>query len=204
MCFGGGSSDSGADEARAREEARRRRVNQGLERINRTFDKTFTDDFFDQREQAFLDFATPQLQQQYDDALEELTFALARAGKLNSSTQAERFADLQRDFDLQKTNVADQALEQASNLRSSVEQARSALVSQNNALGDVAAITNLANSQARAIQNEKPAFSPLGALFQNVSAGIATQADAERRGRATFNTGLFQSPFSGSGRTVSG
>ena len=36
-----------------------------------------------------------------------------------------------------------------------------------------------------------PNYNPLLALFEGVTAGIATQADLERRGRNRYDTGLF-------------
>jgi hypothetical protein len=162
----------------------------------------FDDDFYNQREQAYSQFAMPQLEDQYSKAQEGLLMALARTGRLQSSTRGERFGDLQRDYDIQKTNVADKARQYAGDARSQVERARSDLVALNNSVADPTAIAQQASLSSNAMRT-MPAFDPLAPLFQNVTEGIATQAELERRNAARYNTGFFAPSLnSGSGRVV--
>lgn len=200
MCKSGG--DGGAAAARAAEEARQGRIREGLNKINTTFNNTFNPDFYSDREQSYMDYATPQLEDQYDQAVKGLTLALARSGRLQSSTRGEKFADLQKEYDLARTNIADRARGYSNQARSSVEAARSDLVSQNSALANPSAIATQAINRADAL-SAKPTFEPLGAFFQNVTQGLATQADLERRGLSRYNTGLFlPAGASDSGRVV--
>ena len=81
MC-GGGSGDAAkqAEQERiARERQRRQRIEQGMASIDSTLDP-FNDDFFAEREQAYISNATPRLDDDIDRAKRDLIFALSRGG----------------------------------------------------------------------------------------------------------------------------
>lgn len=195
-----GGSNSGAREARmarADEAARQERIRQGTQRIGTVFDSQFNDQFFDGRRQAYVDYATPQVEDQFADAQKQLTFALARGGNLNSSARAEKAADLQKRFDITTQEVADKGLSYANEARSAVEGARSDLVGMLNATGDAEGAANSAISRASAL-SQPAAFSPLTQLFSDFTAGLGQQAALERAAafsggqvQPRFNTGLF-------------
>jgi len=72
MCGGGGGDGGAADEARRqraeaeqRERERQARISAGNAAINDTFSK-FDDNFYSGRRNAYIDFATPQLQDEYE------------------------------------------------------------------------------------------------------------------------------------------
>lgn len=175
------------------------KVFSGVENI-----RGFDDDFYNQRAQNYTQFAMPQLEDQYSKAQEQLMYALARTGRLQSTTRGNRFADLQQDYDIQKTNVADKAQGYAADARSNVERARADLVALNNSVADPTAIAQQAQLSSN-VMRSAPAFDPLAPLFQNVTEGIATQAELERRNAARYNTGFFAPSLnSGSGRVVRG
>lgn len=162
----------------------------------------FDDAFYNDRATAYDNFAMPQLEDQYSKAQDQLIYALARTGRLDSSTRGDKFANLARDYDLQKTNVIDKGVQYADQARQQVENARADLVSLNNATADPNAIAAQAALSASAMRS-MPAFDPMAPLFQNVTDGLATEADLERRNMARYNTGFFApSLSSGSGRTV--
>ena len=71
MCFGGGGGDGGAAQARADENARQARIKTGVGNINQKFDK-FDDGFFKGRGQAYTNFATPQVNDQYKQVSDQL------------------------------------------------------------------------------------------------------------------------------------
>jgi hypothetical protein len=150
----------------------------------------FDDTFYKGREQAYLDYANPQLEQQYGDATKQLTFALSRNGLLDSSVRAQRSADLTRDYDTQRQGIASKALDYSNQARNQVEQSRQGLVQTLNATGDAQGAAQSAITEASNL-SQPPAFDPLSNLFLNATQGLATQADLERRGEAKFNTGLF-------------
>jgi hypothetical protein len=191
MCGRGG--DGGAADARAAEEERQANVRAATDRINTTF--TQFDDPFDQgRERAFLDYANPQLDDQYGKARRDLIFALANAGTTRSSVAGQQLADLERDYGLRKVEVADQARGYAQQARGDVEAARGGLIQQAVATGDAAlAGTGAVNEANRLVSAQS--FSPLGQVFQNVGAGVGAvrrAQDAEAvRGQIT-GAKLFQ------------
>lgn len=164
----------------------------------------FNDDFFSGLSQSFIDYARPQLDDQFGKAREQLTFSLARNGTLDSSMRGEQNADLQRDYDTNLQDITDKGRQYATDARTNVERARADLIGMLQATGDAAGATNAALSRA-SILSQPPAYSPLGQLFTDVTSGLATQAAFERaealggypRGSvARYNTGLF-SPRSG-------
>jgi len=196
MCFGGGG-DGGAAEQRRQEEARQARVREGKDAIDTSFAQ-FDPAFFEGRSNAYLDYANPQLEDQFKGATRDLTLALARSGLLNSSAKARRFGDLKKDYDMQSRSIADKANEYANQSRSSIESAKTDLYSQNQNIADPTLAASSAAARAASL-TELPAFSPLGALFAGVTEGIATQMDLERRGKNRYDiSGLFDAGDSSS------
>lgn len=185
-----------ADRARAEEEARQAEIGKGMSSISDTFSQ-FDPTFFGGLSDSFVDYARPQLDEQFGDAGEQLTFSLARAGALDSSSRVDRESDLRRTYDTQLQSIADQGMGYATEAERSVEDARSSLVSSLNATGDSAAASQGALSQAQ-ILSAPPTYSPLGQMFTDFSATLEQQAALERANAATggaisprFNTGLF-------------
>lgn len=155
----------------------------------------FNNDFFDARKQAYLDYADPQLQNQYRDANRQLTFSLARSGLLDSSARGEKLGDLQKLYDTQKQAIADKALSYETGARNSVEDARANLIQTLNATGDAEGAANSALARSQAL-SQPDAYSPLGQLFTDFTNGLGIQAAQERSYAAggpkpLYNTGLF-------------
>jgi hypothetical protein len=191
------SGGNEAAQARADEQARQQRIREGTEKVNTTLDSQFNDGFFGKRQQNYLDYSTPQLEDQHDKASKELTFSLARSGNLDSSVRGDKLGELQKLFDTNKQQIADKALEYKTQAQTSVEDARANLISTLNATGDAegAASSALARSSALSAPDT---YSPLGQLFTDFTAGLGTQAAQERAAAAsggsykpTYNTGLF-------------
>lgn len=187
---GGGGADDAAEEARQREIERQEAIASGTKRVNSIFDTQFSPAFFQQRFQSALDFWLPQLQDQYTDAQRALTLALSRSGNLNSSVRAERFADLQQKFELQRQGIVDRARTGLNDEKSGIERARSSLISQLSSTADASGAAQQATNQARLL-SEPPAYDPLEQVFQDVTAGLATAADVERRRRETIGATTF-------------
>lgn len=180
MCGGGG--DDGSAEARAREEQRQARIRQGMGSINQTFSQ-FDDPWFNRQRDAYVGYAMPQVEDQYNNALTSLTAALSRSGMLQSSVAANKSANLSKDYSLQRQGVVDAGIGQATQARRDLENSRSALVTDLYATADPAAAA--AGAQARAkIATQPQEFSPLGVLFQNAAAGLADYNEARAYNRA--------------------
>lgn len=195
-----GIGKSGSDEAgaaRADEIARQGRVREGTTAINNTFDNQFTDEAFAGRRKAFLDYATPQLEDQYGKAQKQLTYALARNGTLDSSVRGQKTGELQQTYDLNKQQVADQAVASESEARNAVEDARSNLIMSLNATGDAQGAASASLARASAL-SRPAAYSPLADLFSSFTSTLGEQAAIERAnyfsGGQTggrYQTGLF-------------
>lgn len=139
----------------------------------------FDDAFYDRQQQAYLDYAMPQLEQQRGDASKELTYSLARAGQLEGSSAASQASELQRLYDIEAQNVADQALDYSNQSRTAVEDARSDLISTLNLTGDADAAASSAISRASTL-SQPTAYSPLADLFGSYTSALGTAAAAER------------------------
>jgi hypothetical protein len=179
MAKGGKGGDGGAGAARAEEQARQQRIREGTSSINSTFDSQFGDEFFGKRQQAYLDYASPQLNTQYDDAKKQLLFSLDRSGMTNSSVRAAKEAELQQLYDTNRRSVADQALTYNTQARNNIEGARADLINTLNATGDAQGATQSAISRATAL-SQPDAYSPLGQMFLAFTGGLGQQADAAR------------------------
>lgn len=174
MCLGDGGADAAAAAAAAQrreEQQRQARIRQGNSRIEQIF-SPFNDGFFKNRSKAFLDFTRPQLEDQYRKAREGLVFALSRNGLSQSSAGANKFRDLTKTYDTNRQVLEGQAADEANKARAAVEQNRGDLTAQLMATADPTAAANSA-IQRQAVLSATPGFSPLGILFQNVTAGLA-------------------------------
>lgn len=189
--------DNSAAQARADEAARQEKIRQGTLNINSTFDSQFNDDYFNSRRDSFLNYATPQLEDQYKKAQQDLVFALSRTGNLNSSYRADKEAELTKLYDTNRRAVADQGLTYANNARTSVEDARSNLISTLNATADAEGAAKSAINRASAL-SQPDQYSPLAQLFTTFTNSLGQQAALEQAGAysngaygGAYNTGLF-------------
>lgn len=167
----------------------------------------FTDDFYNGRKQAYIDYATPQLEDQYGKAQKELTFALARGGLLDSSVRGQKAAELQQQYDLNKQQIADQALSYETSAKNSVEDARANLIASLNSTGDAQGTVNSAISRASALSAPQ-SYSPLTQLFTDFTSALGTQTAVNKANAlsgggttTTSGTGLF-TPNSGAVKVV--
>ena len=189
MCFD--SPDTGADEVRERERKRQENIKKGQQSIDTTFSQ-FDEPFFDERRQAFIDYQQPRVEDQYNNALRQLTFALARSGLNNSSVGSTRRANAREKYDFAQQDMRQRADASANDARTAIENARQELSANNAALADPTAAANAAISRAESL-NALPKYEPMLDLFGSLSEGLATQADLERRKQnrypALFGTG---------------
>lgn len=197
MCSIGGGTSVEAKKARKAEDKRQENIRRGTASINQTFDAEFNPDFFDRQRKSYLDYANPQVDKQRADAGKELTFSLARSGLLDSSSRGSLEAELKKKYDLARLDVADKARSYENQARTSVEDARQGLITTLNATGDAQGAANAAVTRAGTL-SQPPAYSPLTQLFADFTAGLGTQAAAERSyaaggPRPTYVTGLFGS-----------
>jgi hypothetical protein len=168
-----------AQQDRADEQGRQQSIRDGTTRVNSIFDGQFTPDYYESQKKAYTDYATPQLDDQYSAAQKQLTFSLARGGNIDSSAASGQTADLQKQYDLNKQKIADDALSYGAKAKTSVEDARSNLVSLLNSTGDAEGAANSAVSRAAAL-SQPAAYSPLTSLFADFTNALGTVAAQNR------------------------
>jgi hypothetical protein len=157
----------------------------------------------DQRKQAYLDFYQPQLNQQRDNARDQLTFALSRAGLLDSTAAGKKTADLNTQFGIRQGEITSGANQEATRTRGQVQDARAALESQLRASGDASGTIDAGLSRADILRQEQPAFSPLGELFGGLFSGIGQVAQGYQNAQLARRLANWRNdPFAEAGRTV--
>lgn len=168
---GGGGAKQAAQRAEEREIQRENRIREGMSRIDKAF-QGFDDRFFDAQRQAYLDYAVPNIRDQFERAQAQLMYALARGGQLDSEVATRRNAELigehQREL-ARADSLADQAVKQA---RADVERERADLVSLLQATADPEAAANQARLRSDTLRIRQP-MAEVGPLFQNATAGLA-------------------------------
>ena len=188
MCWGS-EADTGADEAREREEARQARVDASYDKIDETFGD-FDTQFYDDRRGDYMGWATPQIERNRDRAFDDLRAALSRAGISQSSIASDKRAEgeaLMRQAMVDATTKAD---DHAGTIKSNLADAEANLRQQAATLADVDQISNMAMAQARA-KSQPPLYDPVLDVFGELTANLSTQADLERRKQARYPSGLF-------------
>lgn len=178
-----------AADARAREDERQGRIREGSARVDQTF-SGFDDGFYGNRRKSFLDFYSPQVDDQYKKAQESLTFALAEAGLLNSTVAADKRGDLTKAYDTQRASINSRAEADVNSLKGRVQGEKSSLVSMLNATGDAERASNEALSRTSQIYKEIPEFSPLGDLFGGIGTGIGAVAQRQNNDAILDAAGL--------------
>lgn len=169
-----------AEEARAREAAREARIKSGSEAVTNQFNQ-FDDAFYGKREQAYMGYYQPQLDDKFADARKQLTYAFARAGTLNSTAAADKNADLTKQYGTQLAAIQSKAQGEADNLRTQVQGSKSSIISQLNATGDADAASNAALASTKQMYNSVPSYNPLGDIFAGIATGIGGMYNANNQ-----------------------
>lgn len=187
------------DAIRARREQQRReeKLRLGNKKISKVFGK-FDGSFYKDRKANYLDYYMPQVNDQFTDAKEQVQYALARAGLLNSSIAGDRMAKLLKQFETQKGSVVSAAQSDASGLRSRVNSEKEQLRAQLVNSGDVSQTMDSALSSAKQLYNDTPIYNPLGDIFAGAATGIGGILKAQQ------NQALVDAYFGGLGGTSGG
>ena len=125
----------------------------------------FDDNFYNSYRQKVLDYYNPDEAKQYSEAQRDLTYNLARAGTLQSSTAADKQGDLAYNDALQKANIVANANQQTGQLQNQIQANKESLINQLYATDDPTLTANLAESSAKASQLQDPTLTPAAALF---------------------------------------
>jgi hypothetical protein len=90
----------------------------------------FDDDFYNNYRQKVLDYYNPDEERQYSEAKRDLTYNLARAGTLQSSTAGDKQGELAYNDALQKANIVANANTQTGNLKNQIQANKESLINQ--------------------------------------------------------------------------
>ena len=204
MCLGGGGGDDFLREEYARqkaeEEARQGRITAGKAAIDSAF-AGYDDNFYAGQAQNYMDYANPQIEDQYTDAMRGLTRALSRSGLSQSSIAAERKAKIERQLADAQADAARQGQSFANDTRQSLASVKNNLVSQNQSLADPTLIANMAANQSMAA-SQLPSYNPVAQIFADATAGLATQSQLEARGKNRYDMAELFNLNGGSARNV--
>lgn len=203
MCFPSSSDSKIAKAQRADEVARQSRITSGMGDIASAF-SGFNDAYYAKRAKDYVDFATPTLEKQSKEAHDNLIYALARTGNLDSSAAIKKNADLEEETNAQRIGIANTGLDQANTARSNVENLRGNVVAELNATGDSSAAAQSALRTAQNL-NQPQGYSPLGNLFASFAQSIGSIGANANNGYSGFFGGgrpLFGTSAGGSQRVV--
>lgn len=126
----------------------------------------FTPDFYKNRENAYLNYANPQVYQQYGQQLGGLTKNLNNAGLQHSSVAQQGQSSLLQELNKQLQGQANTAIGQSQDLQRNVGNERATLTSQLQQSANPAQ-TSVGALQAASQFSAPPLLQPLGNLFQN-------------------------------------
>lgn len=199
----GGAGDSGAADARRREEERKAAITQGNVNIDQAF-SGFDQPFFNNASSNFIRAQQPDLDKQFADAKKNLTFALSRTGNLSSTAGATETRKLLDQLNRANQLVTSEADKFAQGLQGNVASTKSNLRSLLTASEDPTSIGAQAISEAERL-NAAPVFAPLGQLFSGVGTSLDKAFNSQRTGfQGALGARLFSSPSSGGATTVVG
>lgn len=157
------------------EAARQARIREGTAAIDSQFSK-FNDAFYQKRQDAYMDWANPQLDTQLQDNTRQLAYALARAGTTNSSSAARKQGDLQRMYDEGKAKLANTGLGYRSQAEADVASQKSQLYAQLNATSGAENAASQASAAAglgaESLRNYQPIYDTLGDFFYGLTPSI--------------------------------
>lgn len=160
----------------------------------------FTDDYYNNISKGYTDYYNPQLDTQYQNALNSLTLQLGQQGILDSSEGNRQLTLLGQNRDTQKNTIANNALSQAQTARQAVAQERQQLLSQNQQAANPSLAAQTAAAGAQSVQSQ-PSYSPLGAVFAGLLGQGTNALSIQQGGLAGTNQGggTFVTPFTSTG-----
>lgn len=179
--------DNSAELARRQEEERQKRINEGVLAIDNAF-SGYNDDFYNQYQNDYMGYYTPQLSKQYDDARKRLTLQLAKTGNLSSSFGGNKLSELNDYYNDQNTLLSNNSLNAANDLRSNISNRKSQLYNDNRLAADPGQASRTAIEFANTLQPTPPQ-SPLANVFADFFNNIGNAASVNNVNQKN-NTGV--------------
>lgn len=147
--------------------------------------------FLADRRQSLTNFYMPQINDQAQDAQDNLTFAHARSGTLQSSMAADNVGELQNDIDMQRMSTLSNIDGQVNQMRGRFADTRMQLENMLASTGDSQMAINSGLAQVQNLYNQQPQLNPLGDVFANAASGIGQYGQGYQRGRIA---GIYNQP----------
>lgn len=186
-----------AQERRNTENQRQAGITGATNAVNSSFDSMFTPDFFSKRQNDYIGYYKPQIDDQFADAKEDLTYWLADKGLLDSSVRGDKTADLQKLYDTGLRQINTGALDSANKTKAAVAAARASLIDDARENADPGYAGTAASSRVSALSAPET-YSPLADMFGTFTSALGQQAALEKAAavsggafKPAFNTGLF-------------
>jgi hypothetical protein len=155
-----GSGDGGAAATINQQQAN---INKGTQQLNSIFSQ-YTPDFYNQAATNYTNYQTPQMMSDFQGTKNNLTYSLARNGILNSSAAVNSNQSLQDQLNRNTNTIANNAADQANQLKTSIAGTKQNLENTLVASGSLGQLT--ANADAATAGIRAPtAFQPLGNMF---------------------------------------
>jgi hypothetical protein len=164
-----------AQEAKAKENKRQARLDQGKAAIDSLFGKeNFGDNFYDKYRVNELNYSLPQLHQQYDTAKNAMTYDLARAGTLRSTAAGYAQALLEGQNAVNEGGIRAKADTDTAALRNSIASQQQQAYNQLYATEDPTVAANTAANSVANAQLTQPNTGALGDLFKPIAIGLGS------------------------------
>jgi len=206
MCLGGGGSvppDNSGQIAADQQAKKDANVKAGKAAIYKIFGDGTTDnpgqfgqDYYDKVAKNYEDYYNPQLNTQYQNALNQLTLQLGQQGILSSSEGNRQLALLNQNNNTQKQTIANNALSQSTAAKQAVSNEMNTLLQQNETAADPSEAAISAAQGAQAVQST-PTYSPLGSVFAGLLGQGTNALSIQQGGLAGTNNGggTYVTPF---------
>lgn len=163
----------------------------------------FGDDFYQQRADAYMDYANPELERQYQDARENLIYGMNRAGAQQSSAVNRARARLESEYEQAQDDIARRAQGHADEARESVARERQNLSQMVQSSADPDMARDQMPSVAEALRST-PQFDATGQMISDAASAYGAYRDGQAMDRAEqrTNRAYRSDPSQGSGRVV--
>jgi len=195
--YGGDSYDS--SELTKSQLAREKDILGAQTEIDKIF-SSFTPEFYEKRQKAYMDYTMPQLAEQYQEAQKNLTYSLANRGLLRSSSAGQLATGLQKELSKQEQGLVDTSFQQRQQLQGEIADQQSRLMAQ--AMNSMDPSSAAVGAMRTAAQYQEPStVAPLGNLFADWANIYSTNQMANAYNQ--YNPPLtFGAKSGGSGRNV--
>lgn len=165
----------------------------------------FDEEFYQGQAEAYKEFATPKVDNQFEEAQADLTAQLSRMGQLQGTLASERRSQLRKDEARARREIASTAQSKADQLKDTVASEKERLTNLIQQTADPAAVSSQASEVTNSIE-QKTDFEPLPNFAAQATAGLGKYQRGKRFGQANqrVNSAFSTTPgsSSGSGRVV--